>query len=316
MRVLRRGCLLTALLVCACTSPIAAAEPNPDSTAYGRGVNAYFSGDLATAEALFAEAIGADPKDPRPFYFRALCRMRAGRRAEARDDLLTAATLEARAPGSYPVGRSLERVQGGDRLVLEQFRWRARRFPADTRGNRAALTDNNRAELAVHTDAGALRQAVSVPLDRLVEPVGLSELRETFADGPPPGTAAISDQPAAENDAAAGAQAGNDPFADDLHSPAGGKLRSGKLMGIVGRALLQSAPVPSLEGLRDRVPGLPQSIADDAASGTDVDSGAKFGDVPADDDPFSESATPDFEPVEESTDEQPAADSIDEDPFG
>lgn len=316
MRVLRRGSLLTMLLVCACTSPIAAAEPNPDSTAYGRGVNAYFSGDLATAEAQFAEAIGADPKDPRPFYFRALCRMREGRRAEARDDLLIAATLEARAPGSYPVGRSLERVQGGDRLVLEQFRWRARRFPADARGNRPTLTNGNRAEIAVHTDAGALRQAVSVPLDRLVEPVGLSELREISADGSPPGTATISDQPVAADTGATGAQSGNDPFADDPHSPADGKIRSGKLMGIVGRALLQSAPVPSLEGLRGQIPGLPQATAEDAASGTDVDFGAEFGDVPADDDPFFESATPDFEPVDESTDEQPATESIDEDPFG
>src|SRR5262245_48162143 len=99
MRVFRGRCLLWGLLSCACASVLTteAAEPNLNGTPYGRGVNAYFSGDLATAESSFSEAIGVDPQDPRPFYFRALCRLRAGLREEARDDFLVAATLEARA---------------------------------------------------------------------------------------------------------------------------------------------------------------------------------------------------------------------------
>jgi hypothetical protein len=87
-------------------------------------------------------------------------------------------------------------------------------------------------------------------------------------------------------------------------------------MGIVGRALLQSAPVPSLEGLRDKIPGLPQPIANDAAAETDVDFGETITDDPAAGELFPESATPASESAAESTDEEPAAESIDEDPFG
>jgi hypothetical protein len=317
MRVLRRRYLLTGLLVYACTStlPAAAAEPNPNSTPFGRGVKAYFSGDLAAAESAFAEAIGVDPKDPRPFYFRALCRLREGRRVEARDDFLIAATLEARSRGSYSVGQSLERVQGSDRLVLEQFRWHARPVPAAAPGNHPATTFD-RADFAVHTDAGALRQAVSVPLDRLVEPVGLSELREASVIQPLSATTVISDQPSADGASAAGANSADNPFADDPHAGEASKIQSGKLMGIVGRALLQSAPVPSLDGLRDKIPGLPLPSTSDAAAGTDVEFGAATADDPTADDPFPESAPPTQEPESESTDDQPPAESIDEDPFG
>jgi hypothetical protein len=87
-------------------------------------------------------------------------------------------------------------------------------------------------------------------------------------------------------------------------------------MGIVGRALLQSAPVPSLDSLRDKIPDLPLPSTNDAAPGTDVEFGTAASDDPTADNPFPESAPPAQEPESESTDEQPAAESIDEDPFG
>lgn len=315
MRVLRGVCLGAGLLVCACAAPLAAAESNSHSTSFGRGVSAYLSGDIAAAESLFAEAIGADPQDPRPRYFRALCRLRAGHRIEARNDFLSAASLEARSRGSYPVGQSLERVQGSDRLVLEQYRWHASQFPADTRCNCASSTSQH-AEIAMHTDAGALRQAVSVPLDRLVQPVGLTELQAALGEPPLAGETIISDQMHPAGTAAAGAASSQDPFADDPHSAAAGKIRSGKLMGIVGRALLQSAPMPTLEGLRDQIPGHSQPAANDAAPGADFELGAEAGEATVTDDPFSESSAPVADPAAESPDEQPAADSVDEDPFG
>ena len=39
---------------------------------------------------------------------------------------MIAAALQARLRGGYAVGKALERVQGGDRLVLEQYRWQMR----------------------------------------------------------------------------------------------------------------------------------------------------------------------------------------------
>jgi hypothetical protein len=303
MMVRRTCCLLIGVISWAFGATMAAAAPGtpPGDTAYGRGVQAYFSGDTASAESHFAEAIGADPKDPRPFYFRALCALRQGRSDEARSDFLIAATLEANSRGSFAVGQSLERVQGGDRLVLEQYRWQARPAATATAGSRGPNNTNHHAAIAIHTDAGALRRTVSVPLDRLVQPISLSELAEV----------SVTDAPAQGSEAQGTAGSLGNPFADDPQSPANGKLRSGKLLGIVGRALLQSAPVPSLEGLREQIPGLPQTAAGDAAPATDVEFGSEPDFGPAQEPIFSDQENP-----EESANESPPAESVDEDPFG
>lgn len=93
---------------------------------YGQGVHAYFSADDDQAERYLTRAIQGDKNDPRPYYFRAMSRLRQGRDLDARRDMETGAAIEAWAPDRYAVGRALLRVQGRHRLLLEDFRRRAR----------------------------------------------------------------------------------------------------------------------------------------------------------------------------------------------
>lgn len=93
---------------------------------YGSGVHAYFSGDYDRSYEDLTAAIEAGSEDPRSRYFRGLAALRLGRLDEAEADFSEGAELEARSLGGWPVSRSLERVQGHDRLRLERHRVRAR----------------------------------------------------------------------------------------------------------------------------------------------------------------------------------------------
>ena len=94
---------------------------------YGTGVHAFYAGDYMKAHKYFTMAIDAGTKDPRPFYFRGLAYMRLGRAEEAELDFTQGANLEmADINQFYPVAASLARVQGGNRVMLEQRRTEAR----------------------------------------------------------------------------------------------------------------------------------------------------------------------------------------------
>lgn len=173
MRLLCRYCLIAlsaaALGWCA---PASAVDWNAASLNYGRGVHAYFDGQDAAAEQSLSRSIESNPNDPRPYYFRAMSRMRQGRDYEARQDMLVGATIEARAPQRYAVGTALERVQGQDRLVLECYRRQARLDAATQRDVRS----RTRYENSVDREPEVLRREVDVPLDLLVEPAPTQEL--------------------------------------------------------------------------------------------------------------------------------------------
>jgi len=107
----------------------AGAEPAPLTVAYGNGVHAYFEGDYQCSYDALSGVIEAGSNDPRAYYFRGLSALKLGRLDEAEADFQQGANLEADARGgvgSRSIGRALERVQGCDRLKLEQYRGRAR----------------------------------------------------------------------------------------------------------------------------------------------------------------------------------------------
>lgn len=123
--------LAAAALVVGLAEPLAvAAVPLegslPLAATYGAGVHSYFAGDYARSFEDLSAVIQAGSEDPRPRYFRGLAALQLGRLDEAEADFSEGAELEARGAGSWPVGRSLERVQGCDRLRLERHRVRAR----------------------------------------------------------------------------------------------------------------------------------------------------------------------------------------------
>src|SRR5205807_8285515 len=93
---------------------------------YGRGVHAYFTGNLRDAFDSLNTTIKSGSRDPRAFYFRGLVLNRFGRPDEANDDFRKGAELEMLGGEPYPVGKSLERIQGPERISLEAQRRVAR----------------------------------------------------------------------------------------------------------------------------------------------------------------------------------------------
>lgn len=104
----------------------AGVDPLPLAASYGSGVHSYFAGDYDRSYQDLSAAIEGGSTDPRVWYFRGLAALRLGRIDEAEADFTTAAERESRGTGGWPVARSLERVQGVDRLRLERHRVRAR----------------------------------------------------------------------------------------------------------------------------------------------------------------------------------------------
>ena len=304
---------------CAISSAAVAQDRSSAGASYGSGVHAYFALSSAEAEQHLTQAMQEDPDDPRPYYFRSLCLLRQGRGDEARSDMMFGAALEAREPGRYPVGKSLERVQGGDRLVLEGYRRQARQAHAIQRGERSRAQFGQTAV----TDAEVLRQKVSVPLDQLVQPGTLAD----WTRGPaglqmpkqPAPLADSQDRGGPDADATPGDPFADDPFADAdgaANDQPEGKVPSGKLLGILGRVLRRTAPLPSLEGLREQLPALPVPGTASATPDADAAFGSETGAVPDEDaDPFAEPASgPDD--ANGSSEEASPADSPEEDPFG
>ena len=103
-----------ALLALLCLAPsLASAQEAVLDDFYGRGVQAYYSGDYRTAFTYLSAAITAGSTDPRAYYFRGLTELNLGRAPDAKADFTRGAELEsADNPVFYDVGRSLERVQG------------------------------------------------------------------------------------------------------------------------------------------------------------------------------------------------------------
>lgn len=120
------GALLVAAIAVPPVRAQVAADHPPLSATYGAGVHAFFTGDFARSHETLTAVIEAGTRDPRAWYFRGLAALRMGRLDEADADFGEGAAREIAGVGGWPVSRSLERVQGAERLQLERHRTRAR----------------------------------------------------------------------------------------------------------------------------------------------------------------------------------------------
>ena len=200
-----------ALLLCPLAVPLAAPAQVPQaSKLYDQGVNAYFAGRSGQADVLLSEAIQWNSQDPRGYYFRALSLLRQGRMDEARGDMVVGAALEAQLPHRYAIGAALERIQGGDRLMLEEFRCSARRDVVLQTSATSTRPPQARAPQTIEfeeRDSAVLRERRIVPLDELLRPGGPQSIVEEPAA--PPATLPPQNKPPVA------APAPSDPFADD-----------------------------------------------------------------------------------------------------
>jgi hypothetical protein len=192
---------------------------------YDEGVNAYFSGRASQAETCLSEAIQANSQDPRAYYFRAFSLLRQGHVAEARGDMLVGAMLEAQSPHREPIGTALERIQGCDRLMLEEFRRNARRnvaVPAAATSGLPSSATATPTPSPLDYAPEMLRERRVVPIDELLRPGGPQSVVENPATNatplPPQNAGPESGKKAEQPNPAPGSE--KDPFADDSAKPA------------------------------------------------------------------------------------------------
>lgn len=210
--------------VCCLAAVIAAERVQADTPLardfMGSGMHAYHSGSFQQSIDDLTAAIDAGSQDPRAYYFRALALLRQGRDDEAVADMQEGALLESGGPGGVVVGRSLERVQGRHRLLLEQYRRRAliEQQARDQRRIEQRYTE------MIESEPERLRQR---------RPEAFTPPAST--ETPAPSTPAPA-APAAGNDDPFGSPAGNnnssdDPFGtpsdDPFGSPAGSTPAAG-----------------------------------------------------------------------------------------
>ncbi|MFM7205095.1 MAG: hypothetical protein ACKO4T_00280 [Planctomycetaceae bacterium] len=157
--------------------------------AYGSGVHSYFAGDYQRAYEDLSQAVDGGTHDPRVWYYRGLAALKLNRTDEAEADFTEGARRERDGSGSWPVARSLERVQGCDRLRLERHRTRA--------GVAALQQDHERVRLR-YLDVERQRPDVMrtrVPINRSeVDPTNQFPQREA-GDLPPPTESVPSEEP-------------------------------------------------------------------------------------------------------------------------
>lgn len=225
-------------------SEIGAAETNP-LAGFSAGLHAFHARQYEESFRLLSDVIDAGSKDPRAFYFRGLAARRSGRAVEADADFAEGARLESSGDGGWNIGRSLERVQGADRVHLERYRVQARALlakqsndatvrrysdidaaPSDSllRRRRPEMEGGPR-QKPVRADKPAARKAVEpeeaaeAPADdagnEAPEAPAPAEAADVFGDAAeskPAAEEAAAEAPVAEAPAAKG---GGDPFGDD-----------------------------------------------------------------------------------------------------
>ncbi len=231
---------------------------------YGNGVHAFFSGDYAMAHDCLSRAIDAQTKDPRCFYFRGLAYLAMGRKPEAKADFASASDLEADDVYKfYNVSKALQRVQGKSRMMIEQYRVKARlKAVAEAQKLRQARYEQLRA-----AEARVLQeQAAAVPVEMPApKPPAMKDAADPFSAGP-------LDDPVAK-DAEKPATKKVDPFgvAPGKSAKLTPAKKGGGILGALGRAMGKTAKdaTSSLPKLGGKAGGAPAPNAMERAIGND-----------------------------------------------
>ena len=114
------------LLLTAFATHEAVAQDTVLSDLYGHGVHSYYRGDFAETVKALETVVDEGTSDPRVYYFLGLAEYQQGDQEKAFASFTKGAELELDGTQVYPIGKSLERVQGPARLVLEDYREKVR----------------------------------------------------------------------------------------------------------------------------------------------------------------------------------------------
>ena len=100
---------------------------------YGKGVHAFFGGDLFRSQQLLDLAIESGSQDPRVHFFRGLVASRLSGSDEAASHYQRGSELEVAGRRAVSLDRALQRIQGPERHLIEEARMMARLQARQTR---------------------------------------------------------------------------------------------------------------------------------------------------------------------------------------
>ena len=174
---------------------------------YGNGVHLYNAGDFRASYYELTRAVDNGSQDPRVFYYRGLCYLKLGREQQGMSDFSKAAGLEMSDNDRfYPVSKSLERVQGRARQLIERYRSSARLRAFQTR-ERARF---ERYERIRRNEPNVLLTPAPGESSKLPIPAG---------DEPPKPEADDAPQPEMDTDEAPPEPEADDAFAPEAEKP-------------------------------------------------------------------------------------------------
>ena len=124
-RIHLRLCFIAALVIA--LPAITTADENDARKSLGQGIHHLHQGQLAEAIASFDVASVELSQDPRVYFFRGIAKSRTGDADAAESDFQRGAQLEAFL-GRQDIGLALQRIQGVERITIEQHRADARKL--------------------------------------------------------------------------------------------------------------------------------------------------------------------------------------------
>jgi len=201
------------------SSSLATAQDAILGQMYGAGVHAYYSNDYYQAYEQFSSAIKAGSQDPRCYYYRGLSLIRLGRGEEAQTDFQAGAKLEtADVNRFFNVPAALQRIQGGDRLIVEQYRTQARMVALQRDHQRRAARYGELRQEEQRVLQKQAEAAPATPPAMTAQPTAqVGAFQSGPIDEPKPETPTApmpkADEPAATATAEPAAPAADDPFA-------------------------------------------------------------------------------------------------------
>jgi len=261
------GGLIVVLAVA--SAPSAYGQDTVLADLYGQGVHAYYRGDFAEAYQHLDSVVEQGTDDPRVYYFRGLFNIRLGNEDMAQADFQKGAELEMDRRQVYPVGKALARVQGGDRLMLEEARDEVRvqtylRKQAEEKARRQSLIKAEDRVLVQPGDSPKSEIPVEVPEADDTDPFGGSDPASApMPPTPVPSATPDATETPAPSDMAPVAPAPTNPSSDPF-----------------GDSPSDDSPMPAVDPFGSSEPAMEEE------SGSDPFAPAGGNTPPAESDPF------------------------------
>jgi hypothetical protein len=151
---------------------------------FGANIHRYYEGQYEPLIAEVSAIVNDDLEDPRVYYLRGLAFLKTGQEQAAADDLRKGAELEAIQYGkrNYNIARTMQRIQGNDRAMLEAARSEAMKRRSELRSAKAGIP---RSQILAEMGRSILDPPPVPTTSRpnLPDPSSLSDSTAPFGDG-------------------------------------------------------------------------------------------------------------------------------------